>query len=136
MSVANNQQDLKDAQGGGPTIPTTITPPAAWVEWMELVWGGGSATNSFTATHAATVFDEALFQTWVFVGSAVGALVIDMSVYTLAQSLVDVFLAILDTDGGNDGFFDISGSEAPTDGTLNANYLSLLGKGWTIDLGS
>ena len=95
-----------------------------------------SNLNTCTGDNKTVAINDCPSLTSVTLNSAIDALNIYFPNCALTQASVDAILLAVDTAGFSDGFLYLSGgtSSAPTGGFLNANYVSLVGKGWQVQI--
>lgn len=72
----------------------------------------------------------------LILSDTIDTLSMDFTINALDTTSVDGILLSVDTAGYSTGTLDLSGgtNSTPTDGVDNANYVSLVGKGWTVTI--
>jgi ABC-type oligopeptide transport system substrate-binding subunit len=72
----------------------------------------------------------------ITINSGINATYFHFNTNALSQASVDQILLNLDTAGYSSGSLFLNGgtSSSPTSGTSNANYLSLIGKSWSVNI--
>lgn len=127
--------------GGNATVPNdaSVQPPQSFVDSYAVYinsiiqsMGVGIDFTGLGITYISSSFVAATIQIQAAIPADIYAVLANNA---LTSEVIDVILNDVDTTAINGGFLDISGgtNAAPTGGAANANIISLLLKGWTIN---
>jgi len=130
INIAQNQFtsiNLSGLAGFSVTLSITENPNLTSVNIQSVVTSNGGTMS---------ISQNPVLDTIDINTSSLDCLDINFSANALTQTNVDDILIYVDAAGFSNGNLDLSGgtNSTPTGGVGNAEYLSLLGKGWTVSI--